>query len=294
MAMESRAHKPGFILVMVLVVLAVCGALLGMAARRCARRALDASEALRQLQLRWGAMSCQATLLPAAEALLRQAELANQEPTAAVNGSVSLGGIEFGLRLADEQAKADANLLAHRQGDRQLTASLRRLQSDRKRPLPVRLRPTRFLSGVISGVPIRYASYDQLLVFQSPSQLVGDAETAQSPVARITCWAGGKVNLKRADKTVLRRALAGLLDETQIDRLVDYRRKFPDCSLGALLRHLELKRDNRNVLEPLVTATSTCHSLWVVAGDAARRWHRFYVVQQGDEVNDRQLWSFLW
>jgi len=190
-----------------------------------------------------------------------------------------------------------------------LTQALRTLQAGQRRMLPVRLRATPPAGdreaifalqihglgedGLITRFPQRYSSLEQLLAFRRPAELVS-ADDDGDGADRISCWGGGKLDLRLAPPDVIRCALAGLLSETEIARIESVRRDRPDCTLGELLRPLELKDDQLRALKPYVTDSSTCHSLWVIAEDGVRSSHRLYVRQEGDPENDMQEWTFVW
>jgi len=294
---KTHPHNSGFVLLLVLMVLTIAATLLTATARRSGGRMLEARERSRGLRLAWGLRSCRAFCMPAAERLLTEAESDADAPLTRTGRSITLGDLRFDLTITDEQAKANVNLLAHHRGDESLTAALQAMRVDSRNPLPIRLRPAK--NGrdrrTISKLPQTYGSYDQLLRFSHPSQLIGGGPGEVPAVSRITCWGSGHVNLKRVEPMVLRQALAGLMTETQIDRLIDYREENRDCTLGEMLGYLEFSHGRiKKLTDSFVTDTSKCHSLWIVARGPTRSWHRLYVQQAGDARNDAQHWTFAW
>ncbi len=295
MMSARHTHNRGFVLLMVLLVLTICGTILAAAARRSGQQALRAGQALREVQVRWGSLSCKAACLPTAEVLLRAARADDHPAPVEIRRSVKLGTMTFGLLIADEQAKANANRLAARGGSVDLAAALRTLQVGQRRALQVLPRPAaRSVTTAITSAPMLYAGPEQLFSVRHPSELVALDEGDTSALSRITCWGSGRINLKRAELRVLRQSLAGLATETQLARLVAFRGENPDCTLGEMLGQLELTDKQSTALRPHVTDTSNCHSLWVVAEGATRSWHRLYVEQLGDGENDSQAWTFRW
>jgi len=292
--MRNRGHNSAFVLVLVLMVLTVATALLAAAARRSGARSLRAAESVRDLQLRWAARSCRRTLLPRAAELLRGAGDQADPIVRDVEHTLTLGELDLRLILGDEQAKASANLLHHRFGVAGLTDSLRLLQADCRRPLIVRPRPVDPAGSTPGPIPDRYGSYDQLLAFEHPSQLLAAEREDGSPTGRFTCWGDGKVNLLRADVDVLRETLAGLLSETQIDTLGEYRLEHPDSSLDGLLRAMEATEEQAADLRPFATDRSACHSLWIIARTPTRQWYRLCIAETAGVGGDSQRWSFQW
>ena len=113
---------------MVLLVLAVCGAILASAGRRNADVALRAGRERRELQLRWGALSCRAAVLPMAEEILQEQLDPERIGSPDVRHTVALGDMKFHLVIADEQAKANINALASRSEGAGLLGSIRIIQ----------------------------------------------------------------------------------------------------------------------------------------------------------------------
>lgn len=294
--MSENDNNSGFVLLIVLVVLTVAGTVLAAAARRCGREALEAGSAQRALQVKWGALSSRAVILPSAAKILGARAMEDSRPRASLRWKVVMGGVPFDLILSDEQSKANVNMLVHRFGRDVAAASLAELQSRLRRAFQVRLRPAEVRAGVISAVPIRYVGLDQVLVFEHPSELVdADPESEEaSALGRITCWGGGKVNFKSAEACVIRRVAAGVLTETQVAQLVEFRESSPDCTLAEAVRQLQLTKKTLTALNEVLTDESRCHSLWVVGRGRTRSWYRLYVDQLGDMENDSQQWSFQW
>ena len=327
--MHERNRQPGMALLMVLVILAVAGTVLAMSARSSCERAILAATAQRNLQLKWGTLSCRAVYLPTAEQLLNKARQDDGPPPVTVRRSITLGGVSFRLLLADQQAKAGANLIAARRRDAGLAASLRVLLADQKRPLKIELRPSAPPAGLISSVPRRYASFDQLFAAADPADLVDfQGPGGKAAFDRVSPWGSGKVNVRRASRTVMREVLKGVLNEEELDKLCRLRQRRPRFSLEEFFLQLELtveggkdgssqtnEESEKNkqklqrrlkVLRDALTTQSRCHSLWVTARERnerieafkkdgpARLWHRLYVVQEGDAENDAGEWTFTW
>lgn len=138
-----KTHRParGFVLLIVLMVLAICSTVLAMAIRRSADKAILANQALRDLQVRWGNITAREAILPVAEKIIQEQEKAEGVPLVEVRREIVLGGLRFQFVLGDEQAKANVNLLARQGGLGGLSNSLRRLQLDQRRMIEVRLKP---------------------------------------------------------------------------------------------------------------------------------------------------------
>ena len=298
--MRDRSSKRGFALLMVLFVLALAGTVLAAAARRSCERALLAHSAQEELQLKWSALSARALCLPATDRLLDSAAAAataddpDAPPPATVSFTMTLGGLACDLVVADEQAKANVNLLAARFGDAVMSDRLQSLQAGQREVLTVELRPADPPAGVITAVPRRYGSLAQIFGSKPPTALLPSGPDEHGPVERITCWGSGQVNLRRADAVVVRQTLADLVTESEFDKLEKYRKTVPGCSVDEALKTMEIPDARAKNLRPLLTDTSYCHSLWLVVHGRTRDWFRLDVAQDGDAENDAEGWMFLW
>ena len=289
--MRRCSEKSGFVLVMVLLVLTICGAVLAAAARHGARGAIDAAGAQRDLQWRWGALSCRAAVLPRAAKVMVAAE---QPSAPEINRSVCLGDMTFLLILGDEQAKANVNAFADRDSVGMLEAHLRRLQTDAREVLPVRLRPLPPRGGGGPAAP-KYASFDQVFAAPRPGILF-EPQANGGPVVRrrVTCWGNGRIDLHRADLPVLRETLAGLLTEATIAKLDNLRREKPDFGLNDAFNAMQLSKEQLSALTPRLVAQPDCYSLWLSADAKTRSWRRLYVTQTSAGDAGESNWTFAW
>jgi len=292
--MRPRATSSGFALVLALLVLALAGTVLAETARRTGRAVLAANEAQERLQLRWGSASVRRAALSAAERWLEAGRERSEAPRGRVSVSLALGDLEFDLTVADEQAKANVNLMAERRDPEGLADGLRALQRDMAEAMPVELRPSPPPAGLISKFPLRYRSFDQLFAPQRPERLFGAEPGSPRAGDRVTCWGNGQVNFRRAERAVLRETLRGLLNESQIDAICRAAVEKPECALEEALKPLDVAEEKLKAARSLLLDGSRCHSLHVAARGRTRSWHWLYVRQLGDAENDSQEYQFTW
>jgi len=289
---ESRRNS-GFVLIMVLVVLALAGGLLGLCAHRTSRRALAAGVAQRDLQRKWGTRSLETLCLPQAEAILRKQSVNEDGPCAAVRRSFDLGGVTFDVVVADETAKANLNQIAADRGRGGLRHAVATLGEGRW-PLQVILRPCEQPTGIIRTPPVQYASLEQVFAGASSGDLLGNGSDRPGPSERLTCWGNGKVHFRRAPAPVLQEMLVGILTHYEVYRLEALRDDDPMLGLEELLTKLELEKETREAARRRLTSRSTCHSLWIVIHGLTRSWYRLAVRQEADAENDVGRWTFVW
>jgi hypothetical protein len=291
--MKVARPNAGFVLLMVLVVLVVAGTVLAAAARRCAQNATRAAVAHRDLQLRWGTLSCRVTVMPKIEQILDDSRTRQEPVVLEARRTVVLGGLPFHLVVGDEMAKANANTIADFLGDEALRQAMRKLQAGGRGFLEIRLRPTD-LSREVPDTSVRFASLDQIFVMPHPSEWIGLA-SADGSIARrrVTCWGDGRINLLRAELPTLREVLKGDLTESQLARLDAMRREESPPPLSQLLAQLQLTGEQTQMVGALVADQSACHSLWVCVEGPTRRWYRLYV-REDRGPDDATEWAFAW
>ena len=291
--MPEQDRKRGFVLLMVLVVLAVAGSLLGVCARRTSNRILAAGIRQRQLQRKWGVRSLTAACLPRAEAILSDAEDEGKPAPAVVRRRIALGGTAFDLVIADEQAKANVNGIARARGHEGVRASAAAL-SEGRWVLQVISRPVKQTARGTRLSPLRYVSLEQVFAAASAADLLGPDAGRPGPAEQLTCWGDGRVHFRRAPVAVLREALKGVLSEYLLHRLCAAREEAPDARLAEVLTQLDLESEQRAQLRRHLTERSGCHSLWIVAHERSRDWYRLTVDWTGGAENESGWWIFEW
>lgn len=311
MSASSGRKNRGFVLLMVLVVLVIAGTILATSARRSGQRALDTKELVRQVQLRWGAISCRDVVFFNVSDIFEQASEYQDIKSRQVRKPITLGSIQFDLILSDEQAKANINLLAARFGSQGLTAAMRELQADQREILQVFLKPGKKHQSIQftpkskrgrkrskkdklpTTVPIVYESYDQVFRYDHPRQLLREKQDEISPIDRITFWGNGKLNLARADVETLRAVLTGLVTEDQIVTLANCDPTDPTFSLQQVIDTSELDTEKAELLTILLTDKSECFSLWVIGSVPTRRYYRLFIADKTIHPAKRSS-SFYW
>ncbi len=288
--MRHPKQSSGFVLILALMVLVVAATVLTASARRVSSLALRAGAQQQEVQVRWGAESCQALCLSRAEAWLALPE--GDEPVVSRSVDLKLGGIAFRVIVSDEQAKANVNRLWVLRGDSGVMAAVQHLQVGNTRPLQPRVQPDpTYLPGAAALLP--FSSFEQVAAASRPSQLIDPAGSA-SLAGRMTLWGSGRINLRRAEPRVIREALDGILMEDEIAGVLMRRKLTPGAGLDVLLDETHIPRPRLVLVRQAVTDASQCHSAWVIARGATREWHRFYVAQEGPSANGPLRWRFTW
>jgi hypothetical protein len=240
----------GFVLLMVLVLLALAAAALAGVCRASMQNALASSEDADELQRRWGILSCETALLPHAEMLLQQAEALRRRPVASLDLNFNLGGQDFLVHLADEQAKVNLNFIYQTRGRASVESEARAGIRGVRGQARVNLRPGDGSPPLVSLGQIFDASPGDVL----------------AATANLTCWGDGRLNWRRASPAALAGQCQQPLGVGAVGRLIALQSVNPAPGLGDLVNDPSLAQGLQGaLLTTLLTGQSTCHSIWVVS-----------------------------
>jgi len=280
-----RARR-GYALLLVLFVLAIAAVATAAVCRASLEKALRANRAEADLRQRWAVLSCRAVLLPRADAILSKSPAAAAE----LRRDIILSGRPLTLIFADEQAKANVNLLYAQSGLSGAERDVRTLVAASGAPVAVELHPVPG-AGKTFGSPD--ADAEEPRAFETFGQLFGRTPPAALRTARgnlapiaadLTCWGDGTLNLSRASDGALRAALTGRLAAAEISRLLQFRAKEPDSDPSDLLDRLKLSESRRQALDDQLTDQSSCYSLWLIGDAGGRKWYDLSVSEGDGDV----------
>ncbi len=285
--MRRRVRQPGFALLLALVLVLLAGVALAGVARRSLVGAVEARQAVEDLQRRWAVASLRKTFLPRTERLLEAAERGDAPAGADAHGHpprperrerFRLAGLRVELVVTDEQAKLNVNPLVRQAGRAEAQSLVRRLVREVCRVGPrearVALRPLAaevILSDAEEAMP-PLGSYGQVFEAAGPEVLLGSARRP-GLAAAVTCWGSGTVNIRRAPREVVMQACARDVGRAVVGRLLAERESGPYRPLEAMLKACDDIDDrDANRLGDRLTDVSTCHGLWIVVRGAQRTY----------------------
>lgn len=272
---------------MTLLLLTLAASAMSGLCLRSLRLANASIRAQEELQCRWGKVSCRSSLLPAAKHLLDVEEKQRKEPVARLLTNLKLGGQNFDLIFSDEQAKANLNAIWERRGRGGAEMAARRLMGTSN--LRVALAPR--LSKNPNAIPLE--SLGQIFAKSSAKQWITTDERSPAPIDQLTCWGSGTLNFRRAPLGAIQQACLPALSLAQSQRLEALRRRSPELSLDAMLDQLELPIEHRQRAKTWLAETSSCHSLWIIAGTKDRNYYELAVLDQSDS-NEPKIFCFTW
>ena len=205
--MNHRSSRPGFALLMVLVLVLLAGTLLAGVAWRSMVGALEAQESAEELQRRWAVTSCRATLLGRVEKVLDEAERGEgndgndgehpayaNRPVPELRVTCQLAGTDYELVMTDEQAKLNVNRLLGQSKPERVRSSLVRLMpqlgsGDGDAKVTLRAIDMRRVASH-NPAQLEVGGYGQVFENATPGQLVGD-RPMDGLASTITCWGPG-------------------------------------------------------------------------------------------------------
>lgn len=277
--------RTGFILVVTLVMIAIAGILLTGICRHSLAMSLAVHQMTERLQKRWGMASCQRAAFRLAEEVLMETRIREDgsrdvQPLATTSLVMNLGGVDFDLLLADDQAKVNVNLLDANLDRETTTRTLESLAAGAD--VEVQLRP--LVGDNIGADGLPYKRWEQVF---SPRQLslIDFPDHLVWASRNVTCWsAGSRLHFWAASDAAIS-CVAGLaLSPIEVDRLMAQRGASPSGGLSELLDKLDLSRRKRTMLEQLLVDTRSSVSVWIRTGQGAQRSASFSVRMTESDV----------
>jgi hypothetical protein len=286
--MPRPNRQTGYVLALTLVMV-MLAALATIGASRFAlaqvRQAIDEQTSL---QRRWGGLSIEQALLPAAEKVLSDEEKQTREPRASCKRTIPLGKLTFQVVLADEQAKLNVNSFVTSRQPNDAEVELRRV-----------------LSGMVpaSRVVLRTGSQDfhttvgsfgEVVDSVAPQELLESRFGLPCLAESITCWSDRRFNVFRASTESMRRGLGPLVGVSGADEIARLRSTSPRPPLPNILRKLDLPLEKRERLASFVTDHSECHSLWIISSESGYATHYRLAIQAKLREQGPRVIGFEW
>jgi hypothetical protein len=282
---------------MVLVCLVLAGLALVPIAQHSLETVTAAAARERQLQLHWGAVSCQRTLHGEAKTLFEELDKKTLSKKSARDSqrdvqlpreltlTVRLGRLPFRLTLADEDAKANLNSLYHFGGpqasQRFVTQQMRSIYR-----LPVRLRPQTPQvdpgKAIEAGepLPIAFSSWGQVFDLPHAQALVPGPLPLQQSTPMVTCWGNGRLNIRRAADEIAIGVCRPVVTDGATRRMLRTLRDDPLRQLNHVIEQLGVDKEKQTLLSALLTEQSACYSLWIGVFTDNVRWQQLSISER--------------
>lgn len=290
---RSRERNGGYVLIMTLVLIAIAALASAGLARRSLVLAQQSIEQQRELQRRWGAHSCQRTLLGNAEDIFLELEDRHQEEElpwpapSLLQAEVNLAGMKHRLRLTDENARLNLNEVTARFPEQRRQLLFHLVDNG----VSLKLRPN------ISPQAVRkkrwFTSWGQLVSLNEiwRTRSLGSMLEA---VSEITCWGNGKLNLRRTNDPVLYQIVGKVISQDVASKLLETRSESDNMELSELLAAMGLRRSQQVRLRRWLTDESSCFALWLELDHRGQRWYYHWVRGDGASPMRDSVISFVW
>ncbi len=315
---SRRTHngRDGYVLLVVLAVSVFVVTVLGTLAKVSLRRGIQAADAQRSLQQRWGSLTLEKAILSQTPQIFQvREELAAKAtpgvpPPPTIRTALSLGGVTFDLLLGDEDAKLNLNSLYHHAGPIKTERALREIVGPSvstatqfipaTKPLLLSRESQRVTDdpnqpeAVEREIPDAFRSWGEVFdLIRLGRQLGGDAALPNATTG-ITCWGNGQLNFRRASDEAILAVVGSVIQDGGARRLLQRHRKNPRAGVSVLLQTEVTDDGNRDQLATLLAETSTNFSLWIHASTKGGGSLQQLVVMNRDEEGVTRYQKFAY
>lgn len=299
---RKPARRRGFLLLVVVACVTI--ATIGMVgtANQSLRLARQAMAAQSELQQRWGALSCERTLLSGAptifkefDARARRAKSKLPVPST-VRASVLLGGVRYDMLLADEDAKVNLNAVYHWRGLIHVQRTVQQLVGPGLLPVrlmaeassaslgkPLGTRSPKRGPEVQVAPPPAFRGWGQVFDLAAARPVGAGTERLPDLTRRMTCWGRGRMNVRRAADELVLEACRLVLADGAARRLLRKYREDPQRDIRSVMEQVELSAADAAALTDLLGNESWCYSLWGKTTATGLTKHWFAVAEWDDE-----------
>jgi type II secretory pathway component PulK len=275
---RNSSQRRGYVLVLTLGIITLAAISLAGLARYSLGLASSAQDAAEALQRRWGLLSARHVFMDRAAEILDAQVRPNESGTppwpkpSKVTAAFNLGTQNFTVVIADEDAKANLNVVFAQKGA-ELSSAIRHLSQDSE-GLSLRLQPAKTAASA-------FKSWGQIFDLANSPQDHGPAKTLVDLSQEITCWGSGRLNLRRASDAAVSEIACTVLSKKDANDLVSRRRNWGGQSVDDLLAQLELRRADQLAASRLFSAEGGSYSMWITIDNGQRTWSYDYVDDGG-------------
>ena len=262
-------HRSGFVLLMVIVLLALAVLTLERISRHSISAALTTNEQVQSLQHRWAVTTIENSVLSRAPAIAdARYEISEEEdfafaihattPGLPIAETVQFGTFSIDVFLADENTKINLNQLYTVADLRELTQFLYRVVEPTR---AIQLQPMDRRSIPFGAKP--FDSWGQVFSYDNLSKNDDAGAWLRDHTSQITCWSDGRLNIRRTPHATLDLAVSRLTDPFTAQKLIEHLNENPNIPVKQLIDALELRATKKARLKRLLSDGSETYSLWL-------------------------------
>ena len=244
-----RRQSSGVILVLVLLMIALCGAIVSQIASRVIRLSGQAADAQRESRHRWAAVSIRRTCLDLAPTLLRQTSEQQATLVQQRSFSILLGETRFEVNIQDESAKLPVHRL------------IRQYTLESIKP------PIRTLAGHRAILRSAFPKNPTLMKDFVDDPKTNDTSTAlrfwNDVSQRMTLWSDGRVNVMTAEPSTLDALWQLEFNRGVPDEILAMKQQTVPNNFDEFVRTLGLSSSQARFASEWFSTSSNTHSVWI-------------------------------
>ncbi len=267
------ASRSGYVLVLTLGLLSLAAISLASLARHSLSLAVSVNAKSEEVQRRWGLFSArhffssQATLILDSKIPTDQAQAPPWPKLARHSLAFRLSQQGFSVLIADEDAKANLDLIVSRTPD-QLGPIVRHL-NESAGATELRLLPQ-------SRADEPFETWGQVFDLTN-LPTARQASELREATQHITLWGSRRLNLRRSTDATLREVARSALSPKIAGELVEVRKHWGGGDINTLLAELELRRSQQSAARRLFSNESKDYSVWIEVDNGQRTWSYLFV-----------------
>ena len=319
----TRQKRRGYVLLVVIATSVLVITVLSTLAKVSLRRGLQAADAQRALQLRWGAITLERSMTSAIPKLFEAREKLAIEngttdpPPTTIRAAITLGGVTFDMLLGDEDAKLNVNTIYHHGGASRAEQIIGRSMGPMM-PGTIRLIPvveamnvsreqTIFADDdaetdaegdededVVPGLPDAFRSWGEVFDVAMIQRQTGSTAALPNVTTGVTLWGNQTLNIRRASDEAILATVGLVVQDGGARKFLERFRKNPTLALGVILQSEITDEDDRADVAKLLSETSNNFSVWIDASATDGSHLRTFAVTRRDDagVTRHQRFAF--
>lgn len=304
--------RDGYVLLAVIAASILVVTVLSGLAKQSLRRGLQAADAERALQQRWGAITIERAMLKnASQVFQQQADDAEKRkpgapPSPVIRTKLVLGQVVFDILLGDEDAKLSINALYHHAGLAKTRDAIGEV-SGRAVQQATRLRPATSPQKIAREnpqlsvtdpdeeeptLPDAFRSWGEVFNIAALDQTLGNQASLPASTMGLTCWGSGQLNFRRASDEAILAVTSSVVQDGGGRRLLQRYRDNPTMTLSVLLATEISNQRNRERLQEMLSESSMNFSVWIDAYSKTGRSVRTFTAMKRDVEGITRLSRF--
>jgi len=264
------------ILVLVLLMIALCGAIVSQIASRVIRLSGQAADAQRESRHRWAAVSIRRTCLDLAPTLLTQTFEQQSTPVQQRSFSIFLGGTRFEVNIQDESAKLPVQRLIRQYSLESIKPPIRTLVGNRAVLRSVFPRNATQMKDILDS-PKTNDTSTSLRFWNDVSQ-------------RMTLWSDGRVNVLTAEPSTLDALWQLEFNRRVPDEILAIGQQAVPNNFNEFVRTLGLSSSQTRFAREWLSTSSNTYSVWIDSPNQfSKSFTAIYVRRRSEGFADEQF-----